>query len=181
MPMSTALQHHIQSIQVATYRFPDDGVIPNNPTLPFLVYPGVLRFAGSDPAAVAEGVFAANGWGDSWRNGIFPYPHYHSTAHEALILCRGGARVRFGGAQGVVLTVQAGDAVVIPAGVGHENLGASADLLVVGAYPPGQAVDLHKGKEDERPTVLENIAQVPLPATDPLYGATGPLLTLWQQ
>jgi uncharacterized protein YjlB len=65
--------------------------------------------------------------------------------------------------------------------VGHENLGSSADLLVVGAYPPGQAVDLHKGHTHERPTVLANIAQVPLPTTDPLYGAAGPLLELWQQ
>jgi uncharacterized protein YjlB len=178
--MPTQLIQHIQAISVATYLFADDGAIPNHPTLPFLVYPGVLRFASADPAVVAEQVLAANGWGDSWRNGIFPYPHYHSTAHEALIICRGQARVRFGGAQGVVLPVQAGDAVVIPAGVGHENLGASVDLLVVGAYPPGQVVDLHRGDADERPAVLANIAQVPLPTTDPLYGVTGPLLDLWQ-
>lgn len=181
MSMPNSRRQHIQSITVNSYRFADDGSIPNNPTLPFLVYAGVLNFADADPAVVAEELFAANGWVDSWRNGIFPYPHYHSTAHEALILCRGRAQVRFGGAQGVVLTVQAGDAVAIPAGVGHENLGATADLLVVGAYPPNQRVDLCKGKPGERPQTLENIAKVPLPARDPLYGVAGPLLDFWRQ
>ena len=47
------------------------------------------------------------------------------------------ARVRLGGDGGVVLDVKAGDALLLPAGVGHQNLGASADLLVIGAYPKG--------------------------------------------
>jgi uncharacterized protein YjlB len=46
-----------------------------------------------------------------------------------LAICRGQAKVQFGGSQGVTLTVQVGAVVLIPAGVGHENLGASADLL----------------------------------------------------
>jgi uncharacterized protein YjlB len=46
-----------------------------------------------------------------------------------LAICRGQAKVQFGGSQGVTLTVQVGDVVLIPAGVGYENLGASADLL----------------------------------------------------
>ena len=87
-------------------------------------------------------MFALNGWGGSWRDGIYPFPHYHSTAHEVLGICRGEAKVRFGGDTGIVLAVRAGDVVVIPAGVGHQNLGASADLLVVGAYPRGQSWDL---------------------------------------
>jgi uncharacterized protein YjlB len=161
------------------HRFADDGTIPNNPRLPFLVYPGVLDLQEHDPAVAFETVFTANGWDRTWRNGIFPFPHFHSTAHEALGICRGEARVRFGGEQGVVLTVRAGDAVVIPAGVGHQNLGASADLLVVGAYPPGPDWDLCRGEPGERPQVLGNIAAVPLPATDPLFGEAGPLVLRW--
>ena len=167
------------SVQPVPYRFVDDGAIPNNSRLPLLVYPGVLRFGNEDPAVVAEARFAQNGWGGLWRNGIFPFPHYHSEAHEALAICRGRATVRFGGAQGIVLEVQPGDVVVIPAGVGHENLGASADLLVVGAYPPGQQPDLCYGKADERLAVLQNIPEVVLPATDPVYGEGGPLVDQW--
>jgi uncharacterized protein YjlB len=168
-------------IQPEEHRFADDGQIPNNPRLPFLVYAGALDISGADPAAEFETVFAANGWDRSWRNGIYPFPHYHSTAHEVLGICRGEARVRFGGAQGVVLTVGPGDVVVIPAGVGHQNLGASDDFLVVGAYPPGPSWDLCTGKPGERPRVLDSIAAVPLPPADPLFGADGPLTQCWRQ
>jgi uncharacterized protein YjlB len=87
--------------------------------------------------------------------------------------------VRFGGDAGVIVTVSAGDVVVIPAGVGHHNLGASGDFLVVGAYPRGQSWDLCRGRAEERPQVLDNIARVPLPAADPVYGADGPLVKHW--
>ncbi|MGH6914265.1 MAG: cupin domain-containing protein, partial [Geminicoccales bacterium] len=134
-----------------------------------------------DPAEVCEDLFAANGWTGAWRDGIYPFPHYHSTAHEVLGICRGEARVRFGGRQGVVMTVRAGDVVVIPAGVGHQNLGSSPDLLVVGAYPRGQSFDLCRGEPGERPRVLEEIARVALPDDDPLYGQTGPLIGHWHK
>ncbi len=164
---------------VDALRFEDDGAIPNN-RLPLLVYPGVVGVTGADPAAAFEARFAANGWRGAWRNGIYPFPHYHSTAHEVLGIARGEARVRFGGGNGRVLTVRAGDVVVIPAGVGHQNLGASADLLVVGAYPGGAAWDLCRGRPEERPRVLANIAQVALPAADPVYGQNGPLPEHWR-
>jgi uncharacterized protein YjlB len=69
--------------------------------------------------------------------------------------------VRFGGTAGLVLTVRAGDVVVIPAGVGHQNLGASSDFLVVGAYPAGQRSDLCRGEPEERLQAEANIAKVP--------------------
>ena len=169
----------VRAVPASVHLFADAGGIPNNPTLPFLVYPGALSLSDRDPAATCEAVFAANGWGGSWRDGIYPFPHYHSTAHEVLGVCRGEARVRFGGDVGIELTVRAGDVVVLPAGVGHQNLGASPDLLVVGAYPRGQSFDLCRGRPEERPQALENIARVPLPDWDPLYGAEGPLVQHW--
>ncbi len=169
----------VHAVEPQRHLFEDDGTIPNNPRLPFLVYPGALDAASGDLAAQCEAVFAANQWDRSWRDGIYPFPHFHSTAHEALGICRGEARVRFGGAKGVVLTVRAGDVVVIPAGVGHQNLGASDDLLVVGAYPQGPDWDLCTGEDDERPRVFDNIAAVPLPPADPLFGTDGPLRRHW--
>ena len=171
----------VRRVEVEAHRFEDDGTIPNNPKLPLLVYPGAVELSGADPAAIFERIFAGNGWSGSWRNGIYPFPHYHSTAHEVLGIARGEAKVRFGGANGAVLSVRAGDVVVIPAGVGHQNLGASGDLLVVGAYPGGARFDLCTGKSEERSRVLENIARVPLPPADPVYGAAGPLGEHWRK
>ena len=81
-----------------TYNFTDDGRIPNNPCLPLVLYRGGIDLVGSpDPEAVIEKTLAANGWGNMWRNGIYPYVHYHSMIHEAMGIARGRATVRFGG------------------------------------------------------------------------------------
>jgi uncharacterized protein YjlB len=164
---------------ISFYLLPDDGRIPNNPTLPLLVYQGALLLPASNPAAICEQVYDANGWGNGWRDGIYSFHHYHSTAHEVLAIARGRAQVHFGGEKGPRLDVRAGDVVIIPAGVGHKNLGSSQDLLVIGAYPPGQTWDLLRGEPEERPWALQNIARVPMPLTDPIYGKTGPLFTHW--
>lgn len=172
--------------EVRVHYIDDDGSIPNNPTLPLLIYNGVLDLTGSDPARTCDVTdtcierFAAHGWHGAWRNGIYPFPHYHSTAHEALGICRGQAEVRLGGERGLVMTVKAGDALVLPAGTGHQNLGSSPDLLVVGAYPQGMNWDLCRGGPEERPGVLRNIEAVPLPDSDPIHGRDGPLMHLWQ-
>lgn len=167
-----------QEPQVQAYLFEDDGRIPNNPELPLLLYPSALSRSATPPSG-CEALFGENGWGGSWRNGVFPYHHYHSTAHEVLGVVVGLARVAFGGGTGVTVEVGAGDVVVIPAGVGHRNLGSSGDFLVVGAYPRGQSWDLRTGEPGERPEVLENIANVPLPEADPVFGREGPLLRHW--
>ncbi len=160
-----------------TYYFPDDGSIPNNQKLPLLVYSKVL--SNTHNATKTKQLLSKHGWSGAWVNGIFSYHHYHSTAHEVLVVTSGSARVQFGGKQGEVLNVEAGDVIVIPAGVGHCNLGNSADFRVVGAYPERQQWDLCTGKPEERPQVLENIRSVPLPETDPITGEEEPLLIHW--
>jgi uncharacterized protein YjlB len=49
----------------------------------------------------AGNLFHANGWGDSWRNEIYPYQHYRSAAHEALGVFSGAALVLLGGGEGI--------------------------------------------------------------------------------
>lgn len=164
---------------IQTLMFEDDGRIPNNPKLPLLVYPGALP-AASDSTVACRQLFEKNGWKGTWVNGVYSYHHYHSTAHEVLGVVGGSASVQFGGPEGETIKVQAGDVVVIPAGVGHCNKGASADFRVVGAYPKGQHWDLRTGEPGERPEILDNINQVPLPATDPVSGEDGPLVKIWR-
>ena len=52
--------------------------------------------------------------------------------------------MRLGGEQGQDFVVEAGDVIVIPAGVGHKNLGADHHFGVVGAYPDGRECDLRE-------------------------------------
>jgi uncharacterized protein YjlB len=164
-----------------TYSFPDDGTIPNNPLLPFVLYRNVIDLSGTpDPETVIEKTFATNGWGDMWRNGIYPYAHYHSMIHEAMGIARGRAKVRFGGEKGREIEVVAGDVVILPAGTGHQRLTQSDDLMVIGAYPPTGKYDLCRGSKAEHRKALASIANVPLPAADPVFGPKGPLMVLWQ-
>jgi uncharacterized protein YjlB len=167
-----------------TFTFKDDGKVPNNPALPALVYREALDLSPKgDPAAEIERVFKANGWGrDLWRNGIFPFVHYHAEIHEALGIARGHARVQLGGHQGETLDLKAGDIVVLPAGTGHQKLMGSYDFLVVGGYPPDGTYSLCRGDNpEERDKALVSIPKVPVPDTDPLTGKDGTLPKLWRR
>jgi len=171
-----------KALTVETFSFADDGVVPNNPALPLVVYRGAL-VEGGDRATACEAMFTRHGWPDAWRNGIYGHHHYHSTAHEVLGIAAGNARVRLGGEDGQTVELRAGDVVVIPAGVAHKRESASADLLVIGAYPRGQRPDLcraeasgHDGAHDR---ALGRISAVPLPAADPVTGRADPLLACW--
>jgi uncharacterized protein YjlB len=165
-------------IEPARFVFEDDGAVPNN-RLPFLVYRGAID--AHDLASAIEKTFHENGWGHGlWHDGIYPFVHYHSQIHEVLGIAAGRARVRFGGAQGEELEVEAGDVAVLPAGTGHQRLSSTPDLLVIGAYPPDGHYDLCRGTPSEHARALDTVPRVPVPRTDPLFGAGGPLTRLWR-
>jgi uncharacterized protein YjlB len=162
-----------------TFRFRDDGLIPNHPAWPLVLYRGAVKLPDAfDPAAVLEELFDENGWGDMWRDGIYDYVHYHSRIHEVLGIARGKGRVQFGGKRGRTLPVKAGDVLILPAGTGHQCLTASKQFLVVGAYPPKGTYDECRTAEDRERT-LRTIPKTARPTKDPVYGAKGPLLKLW--
>jgi uncharacterized protein YjlB len=115
-----------------------------------------------------------------WRNGIFPYVHYHSMIHEVLAIARGRAKVRFGGDNGAEIEVAPGDVVILPAGTGHQCLKHSRDLVVIGAYPPSGKYNLCRGTKAEHAKAVAAIRKVLPPATDPAFGPQGPLLALWR-
>jgi uncharacterized protein YjlB len=153
----------------------DDGTYPNNPR-PLLLY---IQAVSPDPMAI-EGLFTTNHWPSAWRNGVYPYHHYHSTAHEALGVYSGSASIQFGGPAGSTVTIRAGDVAVVPAGVAHKCLESSSDFRIVGAYPLGQRWDMCYGRPEERPAADQNIAVVPNPQTDPVQGSNGVLTRAWK-
>ncbi|MBC9877359.1 cupin domain-containing protein [Bradyrhizobium sp. INPA01-394B] len=159
--------------------FEDDGLVPNN-ILPFLVYQGAVTLDPKQPEETIENLFETNGWGGTWRNGVYDYLHYHATVHEVLGVARGHARVRFGGDHGQELEIKAGDVAVLPAGTGHQCIEASDDFCVIGAYPPGSKMEITRATPENHAKALQTIPQVALPPADPVTGEHGALMRLWR-
>jgi uncharacterized protein YjlB len=179
-PPKPQLSKLVQVRKANTFRFKDDGIVPNHPVWPLILYRGAVHLPGElDPAAVFEDLFKNNGWGDSWRNGIYDYVHYHSRIHEVLGVARGRAKVQFGGNRGRIVSLKAGDVAVLPAGTGHKSLSESRDFLVVGAYPPFGTYDVCTTSEDHD-RAIKTIPSVGRPRKDPVFGHRGPLQNLWR-
>jgi uncharacterized protein YjlB len=140
-----------------------------HPHWPLLVYPEVVEDV--SPEAFEE-LFTRNRWPAAWRNGVFPFHHYHSNSHEVLGVYEGEVTVLFGGDAGVTLTAKPGDVIVLPAGTPHKKLSSRGALGIVGAYPEGSRPDTCMG-------ATARISEVALPACDPVYGPGGPLFTYW--
>ena len=74
-----------KSAAAVTHKFVDDGRIPNNRTLPFILYRGAVDLAGSpDPELIIAKTFGENGWGGFdvannrlWKPG-WPLPHAYA-------------------------------------------------------------------------------------------------------
>lgn len=169
----------IQQINIIRDIIPGDGSFPNNNLLPLMLYRQVIDPDTEDFAGTSRELLETNGWTDSWVDGIYSEHHFHSTAHEVLAAVSGSARVQFGGPNGIILTFEKGDVVVIPAGLAHCRVDNADGFSCLGAYPAGQHYDMNYGKNGERPRVDENIRKVPLPENDPVYGTNGPLIKNW--
>lgn len=160
---------------VEHFRLTKSDWVPNNPAFPVIVY----RQIGPHICSAAfEDMFSTNGWTDIWRNGVFDYHHYHSSAHEVLGVGRGKAKLQIGGPAGPMLEVSQGDCLILPAGTGHKKIESSSDFQVVGAYPPGQHADIQRSVPTGK--MLTNIRSLPSPGMDPVQGLSGVLLDLWK-
>ena len=168
--------------EVETMLLTANGWMPNNPHLPVLVYrrafePG-FEAVSEGAAERMEEVFGANGWPAQWRDGVYPFHHYHSTAHEILGFARGRAKLLLGGEGGREVTVEAGDVLALPAGTGHCRVEADEAFLVIGAYPAGQHWDVCRTAPDA--AAVERMRRVGFPESDPVRGASGELVRAWR-
>ena len=134
-------------VEIKQYLLRPTALIPNSP-YPLLHYRGCIS---ADSASIATKFYdrlSDNGWQAQW---IFRYAqtqqsHYHSAAHECMVVLTGSATIRFGVADtaddmsentygdgkedgGVELYAQAGDVFIIPAGVAHKTFDPTADAL----------------------------------------------------
>jgi uncharacterized protein YjlB len=164
-------------VNVVAHLLASGGAIPNHPRWPLLVYPGAVTVPGAE---AFEELFTRNCWPAAWRNGVFPFHHYHSNCHEALGVYSGEVTVQFGGDAGVTITARPGDVIVLPAGTGHKKLASRGNLGVVGAYPQGTQPDTCMPAGTDAAKSAAAVLRVPLPACDPVAGAEGPLFSYWR-
>lgn len=158
-------------MEIESFQFGENGWVPNNDRLPVVLYRGAMKVDGVELAEQFETLFAEHGWPPDWRDGIFDYHHYHSTAHEALGVFAGTAILELGGPGGRQVSIAAGDALMLPAGTGHRCVSASEDFQVVGAYPQGQTWDICREAPDD--AARARMGSLPDPRYDPVTGEAG--------
>ncbi len=161
--------------EVEKLQFSPNGWMPNNDRLPVLLYR--RAFDGTGMVDRMEALLAKNLWPAQWRNGVYTFHHYHSTAHEVLGFAGGSAQLMLGGENGRVVTIEAGDVLVLPVGTGHFLMQAGPGFLVVGAYPVDQHWDICRSAPDA--AGIERMRQLPFPASDPHTGQGGELVRSW--
>ena len=164
-------------MQIETLQLSRNGWMPNNERLPVLLYRRAFE-AGGEIADRMETTFQRNAWPAQWRNGVYNFHHYHSTAHEVLGFAGGTAKLILGGEGGKEVTVEAGDVAVLPAGTGHCRLEADERFLVVGAYPAEQHWDICRAAPTTE--AADRMRKLTFPKSDPVAGATGTLVAAWR-
>ena len=153
-----------------TYQSGPNGMIPNS-RFPLLVHRNAVP--GGGEKAVRQ-LFQKHGWLNNWSYpGIYTYGHFHSTTHECLGCAAGFMEIEIFGMGGTRVRVDAGDVIVMPAGVSHAMTDNSDDVLMVGGYPDGREWDnLPDDSLTPRSRYLaaKLIMSLPIPSRDPVTG-----------
>lgn len=176
-PISLKAQPREVAMEILHINKPDGGV-PNN-ALPLLIYHHVIPPQAVDNADYLEHLFRSNGWPPQWRYPVYTFTHFHSNTHEVVGVFSGSARLQLGGEKGKIVEVNVGDVLLIPAGVGHKQISADEDFMLVGAYPPDVKADLCHDEPKKMAERIKTTNQVPLPETDPVTGHSEGSMHYW--
>ena len=172
MSLNSLRDVQITARQIAAYqRIPNTSV----QSKPLMVYHKAFNASASELSKLFEKAGAVV---PQWTYGMYNFTHYHSTTHEVLGVISGRATLCFGGELNpdrFEHTVESGDLIIVPAGVGHRRLDDGGAFKMVGAYPPHKHWDMCYGRPGEEAN-LKNIANQPWFQLDPLYGKDGPAL-----
>lgn len=177
---STVRPIPLSSLQVSRHFIPASPPFPNtalNTSLPLLIYHRCFP-PSSTPGTIEAHLRAVGVVEPAWRYPMYREHHYHSTAHEVLVVSRGSATLCFGGADNgrkVLHEAEKGDVFVVPAGVAHAMLEDKGEYELVGSYAVGAAQWDHQtgklGKAGE-----ERVRGLGWFKRDPIYGDEGPAL-----
>lgn len=165
-------------LKTQTIHFNADGTIPNN-KLPVIIYDSVTDAI--DKSTWFEQNFAKNNWRNNWRDIILPYDHFHSNTHEVLGIGKGAVTLHIGGAHGKQFLLHAGDALLLPAGVGHYFVSSPGAYEVVGGYPNGSSWNVRQELGADKDLIYAEIDSLESPKLDPIHGLTGPMHEYWKQ
>lgn len=144
---------------------------------PVIIYYGVFDATSAQLSRRLEEIGEVT---PQWEYTMYSRTHFHSTTHEVLGVVAGRARLCFGGEKNprrFEPTVQRGDLIIVPAGVGHRLLDDKGDepFKMIGAYPPQKQWDMCYGRPGEEEKV-QGIQHVEWFKRDPLYGEDTPAL-----
>ncbi len=160
------------------YTSKPQGKIPNS-RFPLLIHRGAVPGGG---VKAVQTRFRENGWGNCWEYpGVYHYAHFHSTTHEALGCAAGWMEFNLSVGEGgwTRVRIEAGDVIVMPAGVSHEHVDASDDIMMCGGYAGGRDWDNIQEEflsDDLYRAACKRIMSLPIPDRDP---ATGEVMMDW--
>jgi uncharacterized protein YjlB len=178
---STAPTSALSTLRVSKHLVPSHNGLPNSSILnkPLLIYHSA--FNNKSTSAIESHLKSVGVVTPQWRYTMYSTSHFHSNTHEVLCVYSGSARLCFGGEENpgrVEPVVQAGDVVVVPAGMAHRLLEDTSTggsrFEMVGAYPKGYNWDMCYGRDGEERQV-DGIGSVPWLDRDPIYGDQGPV------
>lgn len=167
-------------METLTYFLKTNDWFPNS-HLPVIHYRAAIDVPFFRPAHAIEKLFDSNGWTNNQEGGIYAYHHYHSNTHEAVGVYKGQTVILLGGENGKQIVIHKGDVLVIPAGVAHKNMGNEKDVYCVFGYPEGREFDMNYGNPGERPGTDKQIAEVPVPDSDPIAGEGQGVAEIWKE
>ncbi|MCJ1301061.1 hypothetical protein MMC08_003860 [Hypocenomyce scalaris] len=182
MAASKAALTPLKELRVSSHQIPAHDRIPNTSMQqkPLLIYHSAFQ-SDASASAIESHLSNMDVVTPQWRYTMYSTTHFHSTSHEVLCIASGKGKLCFGGEDNperVEPTVEKGDVIVVPAGVGHRLLeDIQGGFSMVGSYPKGKNWDMCYGKEGEEEKV-KGIGGLGWFERDPVYGDEGPALNV---